>query len=61
MVSQTGTVNNMQDFRLYARVKTLEDELDKTSKLVHTLRQEQQSMLEQIKRLKEGFSDGSSK
>lgn len=43
----------MQDFRLYERVKTLENELDKTSKLVHTLRQEQQDMLEQIKKLKE--------
>lgn len=42
----------MQDFRLYERVKALENELDKTSKLVHTLRQEQADMLEQIKRLK---------
>lgn len=47
----------MQDFRLYERVKTLESELDKTSKLVHTLRQEQQSMLEQIKILKERIAN----
>lgn len=49
------------DFRLYERVKTLENELDKTSKLVHTLRQQQDSMLEQIRRLKELNNDGSGK
>lgn len=48
----------MQDFRLYERVKTLESELDKTSKLVHTLRQEQSDMIEQIRRLKEMNTDG---
>lgn len=47
----------MQDFRLYERVKTLENELDKTSKLVHTLRQEQSDMLEQIKSLKERIAN----
>lgn len=47
----------MQDFRLYERVKTLEYELDKTSKLVHTLRQEQSDMLEQIKNLKERIAN----
>lgn len=47
----------MQDFRLYERVKVLEEELDKTSMLVHTLRQEQQNMLEQIKTLKERLND----
>ena len=51
----------MQDFRLYERVKTLESELDKTSKLIHTLRQEQSDMLDQIKSLKERVSDGSGK
>lgn len=49
------------DFRLYERVKTLENELDKTSKLVHTLRQQQDNMLEQIRRLKELNNDGSGK
>jgi hypothetical protein len=47
----------VQDFRLYERVKVLEEELDKTSMLVHTLRQEQQNMLEQIKTLKERLND----
>lgn len=47
----------MQDFRLYERVKTLESELDKTSKLVHTLRQQQSDMLEQIKYLKGKMTD----
>lgn len=47
----------MQDFRLYERVKTLESELDKTSKLVHTLRQEQSDMLMQIKSLKERITN----
>jgi len=49
------------DFRLYERVKTLENELDKTSKLVHTLRQQQDNMLEQIRRLKELNNDGGGK
>lgn len=49
------------DFRLYERVKTLENELDKTSKLVHTLRQQQDNMLEQIRRLKELNNDGRGK
>lgn len=51
----------MQDFRLYDRVKTLEMELDNTVMLVHNLRQQQQSMIEQIKYLKERLSDGSGK
>jgi hypothetical protein len=38
-------------------VKTLESELDKTSKLVHTLRQEQSDMLDQIKVLKERIAN----
>ena len=41
------------DFRLYERVNTLEKELDDMRLLVHTLKQEQSNMLEQIKRLKE--------
>lgn len=47
----------MQDFRLYERVSQLEIELDRTCKLVHTLRQEQQSTLDQIKKLKEKQTD----
>lgn len=49
------------DFRLYERVKTLEDELDSMRDLVHTLRQQQLDMIEQIKRLKEINNDGSGK
>jgi len=49
------------DFRLYERVKTLEDELDSMRNLVHTLRQQQTDMIEQIKRLKEMNNDGSGK
>lgn len=51
----------MQDFRLYERVSQLEIELDRTCKLVHTLRQEQQSMLEQIKNLKERVANDDGK
>lgn len=42
-----------QDFVLYERVKSLELELDEMRGLVHTLKHGQQSMLEQIKILKE--------
>lgn len=42
----------MIDFRLYTRVKTLEQELDNTMKLVHNLRQQQENMLDQIQKLK---------
>ena len=51
----------MIDFRLYTRVKTLEDELDSMRDLVHTLRQQQAGMLDQIKKLKEINNDGSGK
>ena len=54
----------MIDFRLYTRVETLEDELDSMRDLVHTLRQQQAGMLDQIKKLKklkEINSDGSGK
>lgn len=42
----------MIDYKLYDRVKYLEMELDSMRLLVHTLKQDQQNMLEQIKRLK---------
>lgn len=42
----------MIDFRLYTRVKTLEQELDNTMKLVQTLRRQQENMLDQIQKLK---------
>lgn len=42
----------MIDFRLYNRVKTLEQELDNTMKLVNNLRQKQENMLNQIQKLK---------
>lgn len=43
----------MQDFRLYERVSVLEKELDDMRILVHTLKQGQKDMLDQIKVLKE--------
>lgn len=49
------------DFRLYERVNTLEKKLDGMRLLVHTLRQQQLDMIEQIKRLKEINNDGSGK
>lgn len=51
----------MLDFRLYERILVLENELDKTSKLVHTLRQQQQDMLDQIRNLKERIADDDGK
>ncbi len=47
----------MLDFRLYERVSVLEKELDDMRILVHTLKQDQQNMLDQIKKLKE-LDDG---
>lgn len=51
----------MIDYKLYKTIEILELTVDNLSKQVHNLRQQQSDMLEQIKRLKEGFSDGSSK
>lgn len=51
----------MIDYKLYKTIEILEDSVDKLSREVHNLRQQQADMLEQIKRLKEGFSDGSAK
>lgn len=51
----------MHDFLLYDRISKLELELDSMRLLVHTVRQEQSDMLQQIKKLKEKMSDGSGK
>lgn len=50
-----------QDFVLYERVKSLENELDQMRGLVHNLKQGQQDMVQQIRKLKEKMSDGSGK
>lgn len=42
----------MHDFRLYQRINSLEVELDKLYKEVHTLKQIQQEMIEQLRKLK---------
>lgn len=47
----------MQDFRLYERVSVLEKELDDMRILVHTLKQGQKDMLDQIKILKERIAN----
>lgn len=46
-----------QDFVLYERVKSLELELDEMRGLVHNLKYGQQSMLDQIKILKERIAN----
>lgn len=46
-----------QDFVLYARVKSLELELDEMRGLVNNLKHGQQSMFEQIKVLKERIAN----
>lgn len=51
----------MEDFRLQKRVKELENLVDIHEKSLHTLRQQQADMLEQIKRLEEMNNDGSGK
>ena len=51
----------MEDFRLKNSVNRLQIEVDKLSREVHNLRQQQADMLEQIKRLKEMNNDGSGK
>lgn len=51
----------MEDFRQRRTIERLENELDNLSKQVHTLRQQQQDALEQIRRLKEMNNDGSGK
>lgn len=47
----------MRDFRLYERVSVLEKELDDMRILVHTLKQGQKDILDQIKVLKEKNQD----
>lgn len=51
----------MEDYKLKNTVNRLEKEVDSLAKMVHTLRQQQVDMLEQIKRLKEMNNDGSGK
>lgn len=51
----------MENYKLLKSVENLENVVDKLSREVHNLRQQQGDMLEQIKRLKERFSDGSGK
>lgn len=51
----------MIDYKLYKTIEILELTVDNLSKEVHTLRQQQQDMLAQIKRLKEMNNDGSGK
>lgn len=47
----------MIDYKLYKTIEILEDSVDKLSKEVHNLRQQQITMLEQIKKLKEMKDD----
>lgn len=51
----------MIDYKLYKTIEILELRVDNLNKEVHTLKQQQQDMLEQIKRLKEMNSDCSGK
>jgi chaperonin cofactor prefoldin len=51
----------MIDYKLYKTIEILELTVDNLSKEVHTLRQQQQDMIEQIRRLKEMNNDGSGK
>lgn len=51
----------MVDYKLYKTIEILEETVDSLSKQVHTLRQQQDNMLEQIRRLKELNNDDSGK
>lgn len=51
----------MIDYKLYKTIEILELTVDSLSKQVHTLKQQQLDMIEQIKRLKEMNNDGSGK
>ncbi len=51
----------MIDYKLYKTIEILELTVDNLSKEVHTLRQQQVDMIEQIRRLKEMNNDGSGK
>lgn len=51
----------MENFRLINTVNRLSDEVDSLRKELYTLHQQQNDMLDQIKRLKETNSDGSGK
>lgn len=47
----------MEDYKLKSTVNRLEKEVDSLVREVHTLRQQQSDMLEQIRRLKEKNQD----
>lgn len=49
----------MIDYKLYKTIEILELTVDNLSKQVHTLKQQQQDMIEQIKKLKETKDDRS--
>lgn len=51
----------MENFRLITTVNRLSDEVDSLTKELYAIKQQQQDMLEQIKRLKEMNNDGSGK
>lgn len=51
----------MEDYRQRMTIERLQKDVDDLHKEVHTMRQRQQDMLEQIKRLKEMNNDGSGK
>jgi len=51
----------MEDFRQRRAIAELEKQVDGLHKEVHNLRQQQDNMLEQIRRLKELNNDGSGK
>lgn len=51
----------MEDFRQKRTIEKLEKQVDELHKEVHTMKQQQVDMLEQIKLLKWRLSDGSGK
>lgn len=51
----------MIDYKLYKTIEILELTVDNLSREVHTIKQQQQDMIEQIRRLKEMNNDGSGK
>jgi len=51
----------IENYKLLRSVEILEETVDSLSKQVHNLRQQQDNMLEQIRRLKELNNDGSGK
>lgn len=51
----------MEDYKLKNTVNRLENSVDSLTKEIYTLKQQQDNMLEQIRRLKELNNDGSGK